>query len=259
MFAYIYVIKNNIYPDNVYKLDISRQNINQLTKKYNKYYINCVKIVCIYLVRDYAIANKLISDKFCKHFIKNTSNFIKCDFNIVKNKLIEIEKILNGDVNYQHKIKNINKNISKFISFACKKKIGNNILVNEFYNLFDKEKTLDYLEFIYIIKNNGNVNIIEINNNIFIKNMIFINKNINIFDQFVDQMLINSAGHFASVNKIVTGYKKWHLTMYPFLKISFKNKLKDNLIKSVKKMYGDINYNKYSIKCKNGWNNVTII
>ena len=258
MFAYIYVIKNNMYPDDVYKLEVSRQNINQLNKKYNKYYMDNIEVMSVFLVRDNTIANKMLSDKLGKYFIEDTHQFVKCDFDEIKNMLVEIEDTVNSDDDYQQKVKNMNKNISDFMSFACKKNIGHHILINELYNLFDKEKTLDYLEFVYIIKKNKKIVIIEVNNKYFIENVSFVHHDINIFDQYVDQMIINSSGNFVSINQITLEYRKWHFLNYPFLKIPFKNELREDLTRSIEKKYGKISYNKFSIKCKNGWQNIAI-
>ena len=258
MFTYIYVIKNNMYPNNVYKLEISRQNLNQLCKKYNKYYIDDITVVDFILVKDDFIASKMIYDKLGKYYIRDTKQFIKCDENEIIKKLVDIEKIINENIDYQQQVKCINNTILDFISASCIKKTNSKILLNELYNLYNKNNKLDYLEFIYIIKKNKKLILVEINNIYFIEDIQFVHTSINIFDQYVNKMLIDSIGKFTSINQIVLNYKKWHSFNYSFIKMCFKNKLRDNLIKSIEKKYGKLDNNKYSKKCKNGWTNIII-
>lgn len=255
MFAYVYVIRNNMYPNDVYKLEISRQNIKQLYKKYNKYYMDDIHIVNIFLVSNEAITQKFIQEKLGKYYI-NDKKFIKCDLNKIIKKLKEIENLVNSDNNLKKKVKIVGQSISNFMSLACKKNINENIPINEFYDLFNKNKNMDYLEFMYIIKkynDKDNIVTVNIDNNHYIKNYSFLHKNINIYDQYIKLKIKKSKENFTSITSIIDNYKLWHAINYSYLKIQFKVELKKNIIKNMEKKFGNIIFNKYSTKCRNGW------
>jgi hypothetical protein len=240
MFAYIYIIFNCIFTKDVYKIEITRQNKKQIQKMYNKFYPNNIQILNTIIVDNAEKANKIILTDLKKYYIPNTKNFFNCNLdkiNITLNKLII-------NTNYT----NIYNNLINFINISCHRKNNSKIKVNEIHNLFNKN--MDYIKFIYIIKNN--LNIIYENNNYYLVDYEF-NHN-NIFEQFIKNNIIFKKGLFLSSSILINNFNKWYHIKYPYLKKPFKNIVMKNIKKYMEQYYGKLSINYTSSKCKSGWN-----
>lgn len=63
MYSFLYLIKNDFFPENVYKIDITQQNKKQLQKQYNKYYLNNIKILYSTIINNKNEIKKLFEKK----------------------------------------------------------------------------------------------------------------------------------------------------------------------------------------------------
>lgn len=243
MYAYLYLIANDFFPKDVYKIDITQQNKKQLEKKYNKYYPlfgekkSNIKIIYSTIIEDkneiIKKINKIFSSISTNFFIKNNNiNLIKkkIDKIIVSTKKDEINKI---------------KIIARFIDLSCYYKKNNIFLLNDLFNLYISNNIkIDFIHFIYLIKK-SNINITEIDGKYYINNYILKHYNKNLYDEYIINIKIENK--FRSIHFLINNFKKWHKNNFIYLKIPHKSELKNNLIKSTENKYGKIKYNPYSL------------
>lgn len=236
MYSFLYLITNDFYPDNVYKIDITQQNKKQLQKKYNKYYPDNSNVRILYSI--------IVKDK------NETINRIKNLFTSISNNFF----VKNNNINQlKNKIKKLvsftdsNKvdSIKQFIELSCSYNKNNTFLLNDLYNLYiSNNRKIDFIHFLYLIKQ-SNIKITEKDDKYFINNYILKHYNKNLYEEFI--IHFNNKNKFVSINFLVNCYKKWHKQNYSYLKISHKSELKNNLIKSIENKYGKIKYNPYSM------------
>jgi len=227
MYSFLYLIKNDFFPENVYKIDITNQNKKQLQKQYNKYYLNNIKILYSTIINNKNEIKKLFEKN--NFFIKNDNiNQIKKKINNI------ISKTNNNDINILNLVK-------KFINISCYEKKGEKYLLNDIYNLYiSNNKKIDYIHFLYLIKK-CNFFVSENDGKYYINNFVVKHHNKNLYEEFITSL--NKYNNFVSINFLINNYKIWHNKNYVYLKIPHKSELKNNLIKYTQNIYGQIKYN----------------
>lgn len=225
MYAFLYLITNDFFPKNVYKIDITQQNKKQLQKKYNKYYPSNIKILYSIIVNNKNEIKKLFEKN--NFFINNNINQIKKKINNI------ILKTNNDDKNMLNTIRN-------FISISCYEKKDEKYLLNDIYNLYiSNNKKIDYIHFLYLIKK-CNFFVSENDGKYYINNFVVKHSNKNLYEEFITSFGKNNK--FVSINLLLKNYKNWHRKNYSYLKIPHKSELKNNLIKNIQNKYGQIKY-----------------
>jgi hypothetical protein len=237
MFNYIYVIHNNIFPENVYKIDVTSQNYNQLLKQYNKYYPDNITVIVHHLVPNSDdIYNKLIK----KYNINN--NFIKVDINIF---IVDLENMVKN-VNFELDL-NLNLNLNVYIE----KMVDHNILLNDLFTVLNNK--ISFLEFVYYL--NNKYKILYENGKYYLKDHILKHKKMNIYEQFIqNNIFINNNKHLTH-RTTINYFKRWFKKTYPYLKIPHKSEFKKNLIDKITNIF---NINPSIKNDQVIWNNLSI-
>jgi hypothetical protein len=249
MFGYIYIIKNSSYGSDIYKLELSVQNPYQIQKKYNKYYIENIEIIDIFIVSDIKLCDEYIIS------ICNENKFIKLPIEILQTKIKDIVNNINNNDKLNNNLLNISNNISKLEKNGLEQSIGKYVLLNDIYQIVGNN--LEYLEFIYIIKNIDKYECVYKNNEYYLKNYYLKHLNNNIYEQFINDVVSNDKNDklFINIDMIINKFKLWYKKNYNYLKLPFKVDIKKNILEYMINIYGEYKYNN---KKQIGWNNIKV-
>ena len=98
VYGYIYCIYNELfmfYGENVYKLGCTKDITGRLSSYCTSYIKKCELIKGSNEMKHYKIAVKLLFKLLSEYRIVSNSEFFKCDPEIIKSKIDEVEKIIN--------------------------------------------------------------------------------------------------------------------------------------------------------------------
>jgi hypothetical protein len=243
---YIYVLYNKSYPPNTYKIDITQQNPNKLQKHYNKFYIENIQIMHTFFIKD---KNKALSE-IIQQLSPNIISINKLFVTIEIASLISVLSAI-SDHPPDHETQNI---VLNLITSICVEHEGSNLLVNNMYNFCSFKNDINYIHFLYILKN-SNYNIITIDNKYYAKDLRF--KHDNLYELFISSNIKYDASNnnFIGLSQIMQKYNEWHKKTFPYLQLLYKIDSQKAMIAAFEHKYGKIqlNYNCAS-KYKNGWN-----
>lgn len=245
MISYLYILKNSMYNNNIYKIDISQQNSYQLLKQYNKFYITNTTIVYHQLLSNSHTIYTMLLNKY-----NIINGFVECDINDFIKELINL--INNTSIDP------IIINIDIYIEPSNNRTINdsvNNVNLNDIYTLYNVTNKLPFLDFVYHLQQNTKYNIIYTNNKYYLQNYVIKHMKTNIYEQFITNNIYVSINCTLTHRKAINYFKQWIKRSYPYLTCPHKSILKKNIVTKINTIF---NLNP-SIKNKQiSWTNLTI-
>lgn len=211
MYVYVYIISNPSYPKNVHKIELTKQNKVQLEKRYNKFYLTHINIISVHIVRSQELMLEMMQHKLKNNFVDEKNMFIDC-------KISKLNTIVSNIVKKINEAKQCKYDVIKYLDRICVKKEESYIYVNELYDIVNKCKNIEYIEFIYELKQK--IKLINIDNRLCINGYIFKHKQDNVYCKFKEK--------HGSNHKL---FKRWFNKKYPYLKCPYKA----TIIKNIKK------------------------
>lgn len=143
MKAKLYIIKNEWFPENTYKIGYTERSIEKLKNRYNTYYGEDIKICKIVEVNDGKLAEKLLFHKLKKYRYKKNREFFEGDLDKFKKTMDKVQYIINNKKIDINEINNYNDDeVNENEEIEEKKEIINNKIKEEYENI-EKTKKIE--------------------------------------------------------------------------------------------------------------------